>query len=146
MEEAQFYLNKYGFDNGFHYNDGMFQRTFLRLIAASFAMIAFLPVQADVIRLGTQIGGRFEQAKVLASPEPVIPQELSEQNFKSFCVAKFTVDEKGKSDVKLLTTSGSSEVDEITLDTLRHWKFKPATVDDQPVTSTRKIRVEFEVE
>jgi len=45
-----------------------------------------------------------------------------------------------------LTTSGSNQVDEITLDTLRHWKFKPATVDDQPVTSTRKIRVEFEVE
>jgi len=32
------------------------------------------------------------------------------------------------------------------LSTLRRWKFKPATLDGKSVDSSRKIKVEFEVE
>lgn len=54
--------------------------------------------------------------------------------------------EDGKHTVKLLASSGVPEVDDIALSTLKRWKFKPATMNGKAVESSRKIRVEFEVE
>jgi TonB family protein len=56
------------------------------------------------------------------------------------------VSANGKTDVKLLSSSGSTEIDEITLQTLRTWKFKPATLDGEPIEGVRKIQIEFQVD
>jgi TonB family protein len=56
------------------------------------------------------------------------------------------VSASGKTDVKLLSSSGSSEIDDITLQTLRTWKFKPATLDGEPIEGVRKIQVEFQID
>jgi protein TonB len=52
----------------------------------------------------------------------------------------------GNTSVQLISTSGSDEVDEITLETLRRWKFVPATLDGAPVEGSKKVQVEFKVE
>jgi protein TonB len=59
-------------------------------------------------------------------------------------VARFQIQETGKCSVKIVTSSGSQEIDEIARETLQRWRFKPATVDGKAVVSSRKIRVEFE--
>jgi protein TonB len=56
------------------------------------------------------------------------------------------VSPNGKSDVQLIGSSGSQEVDNLTLETLRRWKFKPATIDGAPVEGSKKVQVEFKVE
>jgi TonB family protein len=101
---------------------------------------------AETFKLGTQEAETFKQAEVLSSPEPVISSELKEECLKTFCVARFNIDAKGKITVQLITSSGSPEVDEITVSTLRGWRFRPALRGTEPVPSTRKIRVEFVVD
>jgi TonB family protein len=101
---------------------------------------------ADTFKLGTQEAETFKQAEILSSPEPVISSELKEECLKTFCVARFNIDAKGRITVQLITSSGSPEVDEITVSTLRGWKFRPALRGTEPVPSTRKIRVEFVVD
>ncbi len=106
----------------------------------------FQPAFATTLTLGAEYSTNYKIAQPIYSPEPEISPELHEQCFKSCCIAKFLVKADGKTSVVLVSSSGSSEVDEMALNTLRRWKFKPATVDGKPIDSTRKIRVEFEVE
>lgn len=96
--------------------------------------------------LGVQESSSWVQAEPIVCPKPEIPPELHEQCHKSCCTARFTILEDGKHTVKLLASSGVAEVDEIALSTLKRWKFKPATMNGKAVESSRKIRVEFEVE
>ena len=101
---------------------------------------------ATTLSLGTEYSSSYNIAEPIYTPEPEISAELHEQCFKSSCVAKFVISKEGKTSVSLLTSSGCSEVDDIALNTLRRWKFKPATLNGQAVESSRKIKVEFEVE
>lgn len=102
--------------------------------------------QAQTFQLGAAESSRFMDAEVLASPQPVIPAELHEQCFKSCCIARFIIQPDGKTAVKLVTSSGSQEIDDITITTLKRWKFRPAMLNGKPVQSTRRVKIEFEVE
>lgn len=101
---------------------------------------------ADTFKLGVQEAEHFQPAEIVSAPEPVISPELKEECLNAFCVARFTIDVKGHIRVELVTSSGCPEVDDITISTLRGWKFRPALRGTEPVTSTRKVRVEFVVE
>jgi len=101
---------------------------------------------ADTFRLGVQEAEEFKQAEIVSAPEPVITPELKEECLNAFCVARFNIDVKGRIRVELVTSSGCPEVDDITISTLRGWRFRPALRGTEPVTSTRKVRVEFLVE
>ncbi|HEY9786572.1 MAG TPA: energy transducer TonB [Candidatus Obscuribacterales bacterium] len=101
---------------------------------------------AQTFQLGVAEASQFMDAEVLVAPQPVIPPELHEQCFKSCCIARFNIGPDGKTSVKLLSSSGSEEVDDIALSTLRRWKFRPAMLNGKPVQSTRRVKIEFEVE
>jgi TonB family protein len=99
-----------------------------------------------MLKIGTEESSYYRDAEIVTAPKPEIPAELHEQCFKSCCLARFIIKQDGKSSVKLLSSTGSAEVDEIAVSTLQRWKFKPATVNGKPVESAKKIKVEFEVE
>lgn len=82
----------------------------------------------------------------MSAIKPTVPEHLQEECCKCYCVAKFTIQPDGKTHVKLVESCGCSELDDLALDTLRLWKFKPAMLNGQPVLSTRKIKIEFEVQ
>ena len=102
-------------------------------------------VSATTLSIGTEYSSSYKIAEPIYSPEPEISAELKEECFKSACTAKFIIKADGKISVSLLTSSGSPEVDDIALTTLRRWRFKPATLDGSPIESIRKIRIEFEI-
>ncbi|MDQ5934991.1 MAG: periplasmic protein TonB [Cyanobacteriota bacterium erpe_2018_sw_21hr_WHONDRS-SW48-000092_B_bin.40] len=104
------------------------------------------PALADTFKLGTQESNHLIPAEPIDCPQPVITEEMLEQGIKTNCTAKFAIAPTGKSTVELLSSTGSSEVDELTLVTLRTWRFRPASLSGSPVASVRKIKVEFEVE
>ena len=112
----------------------------------SLTLASSQPAGAKTLTIGTDSSVAFTPPKAVFSPEPIIPEHLHEQCFKSCCIAKFLVAPSGKSSVQLISTSGSEEVDEITLETLKRWKFKPATLDGSPVEGSKKVQVEFKVE
>jgi len=116
----------------------------LCVVACAFAIVT--SAQAKMLTLGTDYSSEFRVAEATYAPEPEISSELKEQCFKSCCIAKFLIKKDGSTSVQILSSSGSPDVDEIALKALRHWKFKPATVNGEPVDSSRKIQVEFEIE
>ena len=126
------------------------KRSFNQIIALSavsfLAVIAQLPVKGTTLSIGADSSSNFSPPQAVFSPEPVIPEHLHEQCFKSCCIAKFMVAPTGKTTVQLVSTSGSSEVDEIALETLRRWKFKPATLDGAAVEGSKKVQIEFKIE
>ncbi len=96
--------------------------------------------------IGIHEEAKLVPAKILESPAPQIPSTQQETAFKSSCEARFVIDPKGSTTVTIVSSSGSEEIDELALHTLKKWKFKPASLEDKPVSSTRRIKIEFEVE
>jgi len=122
------------------------RRTFFCCIALAIFFVGNAELgQATTLSLGTEYSSSYKIAEPVYSPEPEVSAELKEQCCKFACTAKFIIKANGKISVSLLSSSGSTEVDDIALTTLRRWRFKPATLDGSPVDSTRKIRVEFEI-
>jgi TonB family protein len=124
------------------------QRNYSFLVAAALliSIAGAGASSADTFKLGVQEADTYKQAEILSAPEPVISAELKEECLKTLCVARFNISDKGRINVELITSSGSAEVDDITVSTLRCWRFKPALRGTEPVPSTREIRVEFIVE
>ncbi len=123
----------------------------LSVLAANLLAIAPIgtlgsPALAETFKLGTQESNHLIPAEPLDCPQPVITEEMLEQGIKTNCTAKFAIAPSGKSTVELISSTGSSEVDEMTLGTLRTWRFRPASLSGSPVASVRKIKVEFEVD
>ena len=98
-----------------------------------------------LLKLGTQESSTYQDAEVVYAPKPEITAELKEECLKTTCVAKFAVSEAGKTTVRLISSSGSNDVDEVVMSTLKLWKFKPATVDGKPISSNRTLRIELEI-
>ncbi len=114
-----------------------------------FAGRSGLPCQsalAETFKLGAQESESLEPAEPVFAPSPVITEEMLESGIKAFCVARFEISPLGKHVVHLVTSTGSAEVDELTLSTLRTWRFRPGKRGGQPAASVRKIKVEFEVD
>lgn len=118
----------------------------IALVATGLAATFAKSVQAETFKLGTQESNHLIPAEPLDCPQPAITEEMLEQGIKTNCTAKFAIAPTGKSTVELLSSTGSSEVDELTLGTLRTWRFRPASLSGSPVASVRKIKVEFEVD
>jgi TonB family protein len=121
--------------------------TLLSLVfAAPVTSITMPSALGTTLSIGADSSSNFNPPQAVYAPEPVIPEHLQEQCFKSCCIAKFLIAPTGKATVQLVSTSGSPEVDEITLHTLRRWKFKPATLDGAAIEGSKKVQVEFKVE
>lgn len=102
--------------------------------------------EKPVLKVGIEDTSVYDDATVIDAPLPELPSDLHEHCFKSCCIARFVIKPDGKHSVTLLTSTGSTDVDDIALKTLNRWKFKPAMLNGKPVQSTRKVKVEFEVE
>ena len=122
------------------------QRLSPYLLIAAVALGCAAPGVAKTYDAGTEDSAEYIAAQALSSPEPVVPEAMKEECFKSCCLARFLIAQDGSTKVKLLSSSGSDEIDDITLQTLQRWKFKPAMLDGKPVSSTRRIKVEFQVD
>jgi TonB family protein len=116
---------------------------------AAILLCAILSTQASFAKefsIGIHEEAKMIPAKIMESPSPQIPSSHQEDAFKSSCEARFLIAPSGQTTVTLITSSGSEEIDSIALKTLKRWKFKPATLEGKPVSSSRRIKVEFEVE
>lgn len=99
-----------------------------------------------VLKGGTTDSSSYEDALAIECPQPELTAEHNEQGIKTSCSARFVIDEVGKFSVRLVSSTGSQEVDDMALATLRRWKFKPAQLNGKAVKSSRKIKIEFEIE
>lgn len=78
----------------------------------------------------------------VSQPKPVLPDDISFDDIHGSFLGLFTIRADGTTDVKMVSSSGNSRVDQIALDAARQWKFRPATVSGKPVSSYERLEVE----
>ena len=78
----------------------------------------------------------------VSEPKPVLPDDISYDDIHGSFLGLFTIHADGSTDVKMVSSSGNSRVDQIALEAARQWKFRPATVNSKPVLSYERLEVE----
>jgi protein TonB len=90
---------------------------------------------------------RIVEAEAEFAPQPEIPDDLRAQPFEKTLVVEADVDTGGHPiNVRVVDSTGNKELDGVGLDTARRYRFRPATVDDAPVSEHIRFRIIFKVE
>ena len=89
--------------------------------------------------------GPTKDSEAISTVQPNIPDDLKQQDFKTFVRVKVNIQPNGSFSVTLRTSSGNAEIDKLVLDALNKWRWKPALRDGNAVESTQLFRFEFEV-
>jgi protein TonB len=93
---------------------------------------------------GTGAGGIYIPAKYARCPAPAFPPEAKKSGLKGTVFLLVEVDEEGRpASVCIRRTSGYEMLDTAALRTVRNWRFEPARLDGQAVTSRAEVPVRF---
>ena len=84
-------------------------------------------------------------AQAIIHPLPQIPNELRDQDFTTFILARFCVAADGSVQVALAQPTPSLRLNRVLMDSLEKWRFRPAIRNGQPVASTEEILVKIGV-
>ncbi len=88
----------------------------------------------------------MKHAVPISTPDPRYPKSASQNRLMGDTTVAMTVHIDGSvSDIYLIGRAAQS-MDEATLDTLKRWKFKPATCGSEPVVSDIQVIVSFRME
>lgn len=89
--------------------------------------------------------GETRDAIPVRQPQPDIPDELRNADFKSSVRVSVAIDAQGNSSPSLRGTSGNAQIDALVLKALSRWRWKPALNNGVPVASSARFKFEFEV-
>ena len=84
-------------------------------------------------------GGDGPQA--IYAPAPTIPDDLRDEVFEATAVALFHVSREGKATVSLVSPTEFDELNDLILNTLRKWRFRPALKGGVAVDSVAEVRL-----
>ncbi|HVN91278.1 MAG TPA: TonB family protein [Candidatus Binataceae bacterium] len=87
-----------------------------------------------------------EGARATYAPVPEIPDDLRENIINTVAIAHFKVDISGVAEVSLAQPTDNPRLNEIILDTLKQWRFTPATRGGIAVESEFDIRIPITVQ
>ena len=85
-------------------------------------------------------------ATIVARPLPEIPEELRDEAFNSYAIARFYIAADGSTTVELIKPCNNPRLNQLLLQNLRKWKFAPASVAGVATASTQDVKVNFKVE
>ena len=104
------------------------------------------PIHAGTGRRGpVQIPEEAVPPVALDRPMPAYPDAARRSGVQAEVVARVVVDEDGSvSAVEILR--GHPDFDALVREALRHWRFRPATVDGQALAVYQIVRVPFRLE
>jgi protein TonB len=88
------------------------------------------------------VGGRVQEAQLLVSPQPVLPAIARQQRISGAVNIEATIDASGKvKGVKVL--DGHPVLSGAAVNAVLKWRYRPATLNGQPIETTVTIRVLF---
>lgn len=96
---------------------------------------------SDSTETGTQSMG----AHAIYQPNPVLPEDLRDETMHLVIVARFHIAEDGSVTVQLIKSAPNPRVNQLILNTLKTWRFFPATQADKPLASTEDISISIDV-
>lgn len=82
-----------------------------------------------------------DKAAIVARPLPEIPQELRQEAFNSFAIARFDIKKDGSFSVELIKPCNNPRLNQLLLKSLKKWQFAESKQDH-----IQDIRVNFKVE
>jgi periplasmic protein TonB len=84
-------------------------------------------------------------ARAIFNPLPKIPDELRDRASTAEALARFEIRADGTVSVELVNPTPDPVLNRVILETLRTWRFFPATENGKPVTSSQEVRMRLEV-
>jgi protein TonB len=84
-------------------------------------------------------------ARAIFNPLPKIPDELRDRASSAEALARFDIRPDGTVSVELVTPTPDPLLNRVILETLRTWRFFPATENGKPVASSQEVRIRLEV-
>ncbi len=81
--------------------------------------------------------------KVIYSPEPVFSDEARKAKTQGVVVLMLVVGQDGRSSDIYVQRSLGMGLDEKAIEAVKHWRFRPATLNGQPVATQIAVEVEF---
>ncbi len=82
-----------------------------------------------------------QKAALIYNPLPKIPDDLREEAFNSYAIARFKIAKDGTATVELIKPCSNPRLNNLLLKNLKTWKFAASNSE-----STQEIRVNFKVE
>jgi periplasmic protein TonB len=90
---------------------------------------------------GGAYGNGGDGPQAVYAPAPTIPDDMRDEVMQVIAVARFQVSHDGTAKVTLLNPTEYSELNDIILDTLRRWRFKPALNNGVAIDSVADVRL-----
>ncbi|MCE3254764.1 MAG: hypothetical protein K0R25_258 [Rickettsiaceae bacterium] len=87
-----------------------------------------------------------QNAAPISQPLPKIPDELRQEAFQSYAIARFHIAADGSFSVELIKPCNNPRLNFLLLESLKKWKFNPEKRLGIAIASTKDIRVDFKVE
>ena len=78
---------------------------------------------------------------MIYSPAPTIPDDMRDEVLEAVAVARFQVSSNGNFVVSLTKPTDFSRLNDIILETLRTWRFHPASRNGVAIDSDAQIRL-----
>jgi periplasmic protein TonB len=94
---------------------------------------------------GSGLGSDTAGARALFAPVPKIPDDLREEALDTVAVAHFNVSYDGQVEVELVKPTSNPHLNQILLDTLKQWRFFPATRSGVAIASEFDVRIPITV-
>lgn len=82
-----------------------------------------------------------DRPHAIFAPVPSIPDDMRDELMHATAIARFKISHNGTVTVALLSATDFSELNDIILDTLRKWRFLPATKNGVAVDSEADVRL-----
>jgi len=84
-------------------------------------------------------------ARAICKPMPEIPEALRRRTIDLVAVARFRVDATGRAQVELVEPTPDPDLNRALLESLKRWRFFPATQAGRPIASTIDVRIPVSV-
>ena len=92
---------------------------------------------------GTGVPGCVTQPHATYSPEPVYPEKARKKKEKGTILLALVVGTDGLAHDVKIDRGLNSDLDGAAVDTVKRWKFDPASKDGKPVAAAIKVEVSF---
>jgi TonB family protein len=89
-----------------------------------------------------KVGGQVTEPVLLSKVLPVYPMMAKETGVAGDVVVKASIDKNGNVG-RMEIVSGPTMLRQSALDALRRWKYKPSTLDGEPVAATIIVTLKF---
>jgi outer membrane biosynthesis protein TonB len=90
---------------------------------------------------GDGYGNGGSGPRAVYAPAPSIPDDMRDEVLQATAIARFEVSRDGTAKVTLLNATDYSELDDIILDTLKQWRFRPAMKNGIAIDSVADVRL-----